>query len=251
MPDPKSTKVVIIDDDDVVRENLRTLLESFVPEAKIVAEASGVVEGLKVIKAEKPELLFLDVEMKDGTGFDLLKLYGEIDFKIVFVTGHDGYAIKAFRFHAIDYLLKPIDPEELVVAFGKAKNILGLEAQQMGLTQLNAIKEKKPLEKLVLRDAESIYLVELTSIIRCESQGNYTIFYLADKRKLTITKTIKEYEELLAEQQFFRPHQSHLINLQYFDHFEKKDGGIIHLKDGSQVPVSVRKKENLFRALGN
>ncbi|MBV6646068.1 MAG: response regulator transcription factor [Cyclobacteriaceae bacterium] len=241
--------VLLIDDEETVRENLKTLIKGFLPGVEKVDEAEGVIEGLKRIKSNKPDLLFLDIEMKDGTGFDLLDLCGEIDFKIVFVTGHDGYAIKAFKFNAIDYLLKPIDPEELTQAYDKAKSLMDLEAQQVGLTQLDKIKAKKPLDNIVLRDAESIYLVALKSIVRCQAQGNYTVFYLDDGRKLTITKSLKEYEDLLPERTFFRPHQSHLINLLHFDHFEKKDGGIIFMKNGSQVPVSVRKKENLFKIL--
>lgn len=245
-------RVVLVDDDSSVRDNLKTLLSMYAPAAEVIAEADGVRAGLECLKSSKPDLLLLDVEMQDGTGFDLLAMYGELDFKVIFVTGHDAYAIKAFKFSAIDYLLKPVDPEELIKAFQKVKEVLTLEEQNVSVAALVGNKEKPPSDqKILLRDTENVYLIEVKEIIRCESETNYTKFFLTDGRKLTISKTLKEYDVLFEDQSFFRAHQSHLINLLHFDRYEKKEGGIVHMKDGSTLPVAVRKKEALMEALGN
>jgi len=243
-------RVILVDDDASVRENLKTLLSIYTSGLEVVAEADGVQSGLSCLKEHELDLLLLDVEMTDGTGFDLLAMCGEVDFKVIFVTGHDAYAIKAFKFSAIDYLLKPVDPEELTKAIQKAKNALTIEEQQLQVSNLVENKSKSALDqKLLLKDAENVYLVEIKDIIRCESETNYTKFFLADGRKLTISKTLKEYAVLFEGQPFFRAHQSHLINLLHFDRFEKKEGGIVHMKDGSTLPVAVRKKEALLEAL--
>lgn len=224
----------------------------YASDCEVIAEANGVKAGLECLKLNKPDLLLLDVEMQDGTGFDLLAMYGELDFKVIFVTGHDAYAIKAFKFSAIDYLLKPVDPEELIKAIQKAKNALTLDEQNVSVSTLVDNKAKSASDqKILLKDTENVYLIEVKDIIRCESETNYTKFFLVDGRKLTISKTLKEYDSLFEDQSFFRAHQSHLINLIHFDRYEKKEGGIVHMKDGSTLPVAVRKKEALMQALGN
>ena len=243
-------RIVLIDDDQVVRQNLKTLLSIFSPESEIVGEASGVREGLICIKENKPDLVMLDVEMKDGTGFDLLSFYGTADFKVIFVTGHNGYALKAFKFSALDYLLKPVDPMDLVAAIEKMANAMdGTELNLKIANHNNNQKSEIVDQTIVLKDTETVYLVRLADIIRCESEGNYTKFFLANGRKLTITKTLKEYNSLFEGTSFFRAHQSHLINLRHFDRYEKREGGIVYMKDGSTLPVAVRKKESLMLAL--
>lgn len=243
-------RIVLVDDDATVRDNIRTLLSIYAPEHEVVAEADGVKTGLACLKKHEPDLLLLDVEMKDGTGFDLLSFYGQFTFKVIFVTGHDAYAVKAFKFSAIDYVLKPIDPEDLQSALKKAS--LPTDENEQNLKVANLIKNKETTQvdqKIVLKDAEAVYLVALKEIIRCESNANYTIFFLIDGRKLVISKTLKEYDALFQGQFFFRAHQSHLINLHHFDHYEKKEGGIVFMKDGSTLPVAIRKKELLMQAL--
>ncbi|SMD33170.1 two component transcriptional regulator, LytTR family [Reichenbachiella faecimaris] len=240
-------RLVLIDDESTVRENLKILLNMYTPHAKVVGEASGVQEGLTCIKLNHPDLVLLDVEMKDGTGFDLLAMYGKIDFKLIFVTGHNEYAIKAFKYSAIDYVLKPIDPDDLKAAIGKASE--HFDEQELNLKVSNLVGNKNTVneqQNVILKDAENVYLVAVEDIIRCESEANYTKFFLSDGRKLIISKTLKEYDQLFAGQSFFRAHQSHLINLNHFDRYEKKEGGIVYMKDGSVLPVAVRKKEALM-----
>lgn len=245
-------RIVLVDDDDMVRDNLKTLLSMYVADVEVVGEAGGVCEGLSCLRHHQPDLLLLDVEMKDGTGFDLLAQYGELDFQVIFVTGHDEYAIKAFKFSAVDYVLKPIDPEELVTAIRKASRTANSHLQNLKIG--NLVENKKNVvseQKILLKDAETVFLVAVKDIIRCESETNYTKFYLIDGRKLTISKTLKEYDSLFRDQFFFRAHQSHLINLLHFDRFEKKEGGTVYMKDGSTLPVAVRKRESLMMALSN
>ena len=243
-------RTVLVDDDTVARENLKTMLSIYAPQVKVVAEADGVKAGLACIREAKPELVLLDVEMKDGTGFDLLSFYGQLDFKVIFVTGHDAYAIRAFKISAIDYVLKPVDPDDLVSALKKAQQTADRNEQQIKVTNLvQNNRENFSNQKIVLKDAETVYLVSVKDIVRCESETNYTRFYLADGRVIMVSKTLKEYDTLFEGQNFFRAHQSHLINLVHFDRYEKKDGGTVFMKDGSALPVAVRKKEGLMNAL--
>lgn len=243
-------RIAIIDDDQVVRDNLKTLLAIYVPNHEIVCEADGVQTGLAAIKEHEPDLVLLDVEMKDGTGFDLLAIYGELDFKLIFVTGHNGFAIKAFKYSALDYVLKPVDPEDLIAAIAKAEEVVDQNIQNLQVAALVQNKKVPHAEqKILLRDAETVYLVAVKDIVRCEAKANYTLFFLLDERQIVVSKTLKEYDGLFDGQSFFRAHQSHLINLYHFDRYEKKEGGVVHMKDGSTLPVAVRKKDALMAAL--
>jgi two-component system LytT family response regulator len=191
--------------------------------------------------------VFLDIEMADGTGFDLLNRFKEPGFRLIFVTGHDGYAIRAFRVSAIDYLLKPVDPDDLEEAIEKGRKQPPL--QKMQIQEAEEIQHAEKLQQLVLSDSENIYLVQVSDILRCQSEDNYTRFFLRDGRKLLISKTLKEYAELLEPSGFFRCHQSHLINLSFFDHYDKRDGGTIWMKDGARLPLATRKKDQLIQVL--
>jgi len=243
-------RIILVDDDDIVKDNLKTLLSIYAPDADVVAEADGVKSGIACIRQHKPDLVLLDVEMGDGTGFDLLAMYGQLDFKVIFITGHDAYAIKAIKFSAIDYLLKPVDPELLSNALSRAKQAIDANEQNLKVSTLFQNQETPLLDqKIVLKDAETVYLVAIKDIVRCESQANYTWFFLSGGRKIMVSKTLKEFDSLFESKYFFRAHQSHLINLVHFDRYEKKEGGILHMKDGSMLPVAVRKKELLMNAL--
>ncbi|MEP4597852.1 MAG: LytTR family DNA-binding domain-containing protein, partial [Cyclobacteriaceae bacterium] len=210
-------RIVLIDDDDIVKDNLKTLLSIYAPDAEVIGEADGVKSGIACIRQYKPDLVLLDVEMGDGTGFDLLAMYGQLDFKVIFITGHDAYAIKAIKFSAIDYLLKPVDPELLSNALTRARQAIDANEQNLKVSTLFQNQETPLLDqKIVLKDAETVYLVAIKDIIRCESQANYTWFFLADGRKIIVSKTLKEFDSLFESKYFFRAHQSHLINLLHF-----------------------------------
>ena len=240
---------VIIDDKSSVRNTLKMMLEVYAPQVNLLGEADGIQTGLQLIKEKQPELVLLDVEMEDGTGFDLLSLCPQIDFKTIFITAHDIYAIHAFKFSAVDYLLKPVNPEELVKALEKANLQQHVHHQAAMQNLMQNQKENKKSQKLVLGNTENIYLVDLNEVIRCQAEGNYTRFYLTEDRVILVSKTLKEYVEILDTANFFRAHKSHIFNLSFFSRFERKDGGTVHLKDGSTLPVAVRRKDELLEVL--
>lgn len=236
-------KVAIIDDEPDARKTLRYFLTTLQPDCTI-QEADHVAAGLKLIASYQPDLVFLDVMMPDGTGFDLLKQLPTITFKLVIVSGHQEFALQAFRFSAIDYLVKPIDVDELRQTLERLKpaqpwnqimEVLKQAVQPMPATD----------RKIVLKDLNAMYVVSVTSIIRCEASDNYTTFFLADQSPIVVSRPLKEYDDLLTPLNFLRVHQSHLVNLRYLQQFNKRDGGIV-LKDGSEVPVSSRKREILI-----
>ncbi len=245
-------RAIIIDDIESIRIKNKELIEEFCPNVTVLAEADGVTTGIQVIKQYAPDVVFLDVDMGDGTGFDLLEKLKPINFKVIFITGFENYASQAFRFCALDFLLKPLNPNHLIEAVNKAIISLDKESQDFKLATLFANLERpKNLQKIVLKTAEKVFSVSVQDIVRCESDKNYTTFYLLDGQKLLISNTLKEYETLLEPMGFFRCHQSHLVNMAYFDHYLKTDGGSIVMKDKSHVPLSPRKRDNLFLLLEN
>lgn len=242
-------RVALIDDEPDARATLRSLLKMELPSA-FFQEADGVEAGLNLIQQFQPEVVFLDVMMKDGTGFDLLRQLSTMPFKLIIVSGHDEFALKAFRFSAIDYLVKPVDADELHATLGRLQAVKNQEWQQvMNVLRQGVHANKDPDRKLILKDMNAIYVVSTSSIIRCEASDNYTTFYLTDQSPIVVSKPLKEYDELLAPLQFLRVHQSHLINLRYLQQFNRREGGSIKMKDGSEVPVSSRKREMLISEL--
>lgn len=244
-------KVIIIDDEDRARKSIADLLRLSNEDASIVAEAHDVHSGIEAIKTHKPDLVLLDINMPDGTGFDLLKSFEHIDFKVIFITAYEEYAIQAFEFSAIDYLLKPVDPAKLVDAISKAKQVVEQENITLKLNALflNLESAGAGSKKLILKTAESIYVVSTRDIVRCESDCGYTNFYLQDGKKILVSRNLKDYEDLLNGFGFYRIHQSHLINIQFIDHYSKVEGGAVVMKDKSMLPVSRRKKESFLSLL--
>lgn len=246
-------KAVVIDDIESIRKENIALIKANCPNVSIVDQADSVDSGIKLIKQVEPDLVFLDVEMPDGTGFDLLQKLKPIDFKVIFITGFEDFAIRAFRFSAIDYLLKPLDAEELVEAVKKAEDSLGKEVFDVKLSNLFANLERpKNLQKIILKTADRIYSVNIQDIVSCESDKNYTTFHFVNAPSLVVSTNLKEYELMLTPYNFFRTHQSHLVNMAYFDHYIKAEGGNrIVLKNKQVVPLSVRKKEEFLVLLEN
>ncbi|MBW6461217.1 MAG: response regulator, partial [Bacteroidales bacterium] len=193
----KVLRTLIIDDEPHIRETMQGLLKKFCPQVKVVGEAGSVADGEREIRQKRPDLLLLDIKMGDGTGFDLLKLSEPIDFKVIFVTAYEQFAIEAFRYSALDYLLKPIITSDLVEAVSKAEamRIKDLEAQLNSL-RYNMSSEDHAGKKLVLKTLESIHVVTPDEVLFCESDGNYTLFCLTDGRKILVSKTLREFEEL-------------------------------------------------------
>jgi len=233
-------KAVIIDDIPEAITVLKADLETYCDNIEVIGSANGVVSGAKVIKDLKPDLVFLDIQMPDGTGFDLLEIIGETNFKLIFTTASDEFAIKAFKFSAIDYLLKPIDPDDLMRAVEK------VEQQQQPTSRLDLLKENlNHPKKIALNTVDKIHIVDIENVIRLQSDINYTKFFFKDGSKLIVTKTLKEFDKMLSDHHFIRIHQSHLVNVNMIKEFIKQNGEVI-LTDGTKIPVSTRKKSTLM-----
>ena len=243
--------IAVVDDSPDARFALITLLKKHVPMA-IVHEADNVEKGIQLINKIKPETVFLDVMMPDGSGFDLLSKISNRDFNVVFVSGYDTFAVRAFKFSAIDYLVKPIVEAEFVETLTRLSKSFSRQGMDLMLAalQLNADQTKKR-RQLILRDSEAVYATDVKDIVRCQSSDNYTTFFFQSRPSLMITKPLKEFEELLDDMGFVRTHQSHLINLDYLEKFQRKEGGFAILKDGTEIPVASRKRELLISKLSN
>ncbi len=241
-------KAVIIDDVQQAIDTLKVDLKDYCPEIELIGEANGVVSGAKLLKEVQPEVVFLDIQMQDGSGFDLLEIVPNINFKVIFTTASDAFAIKAFRYSAVDYLMKPVDPDELMEAVKKLQEENAGQAESLSMLS-DTMKAGQLPGRIALHTMEKIHITKIEDIIRCESMGNYTQFFFADNQKLLVTKTLKDFDKLLAEHQFMRVHQSHLINASQIKEFVKIDGGYILMSDGTKVPVSVRKKAAVIKML--
>ncbi len=244
-------KIIIIDDEDRARKSIADLIKLTNHNFELLGEGQDVKSGITAIKEHQPDLVLLDINMPDGTGFDLLKSFDNIDFKVIFITAYEEYAIQAFEFSAIDYILKPVDPAKLLDALNKAHTLVEQESISLKLNALFANIETSATEskKLILKTAENIYIVNTSDIIRCESDSGYTNFFLVDGKKILVSRNLKDYEDMFNGFGFFRIHQSHLINLKYIDHYSKIEGGSVIMKDNSTIPVSRRKKDAFLKLL--
>lgn len=246
-------RAIVIDDIEAIRKNNIAVIKAVCPDITVIGQADSVASGVKIINQLSPDIVFLDVEMPDGTGFDLLQQLRPFHFKVIFITGYEDFAIRAFRFSAIDYLLKPLNPTELTEAVKKAQDALSKDHFDAKITNLFANLERpKSLQKLVLKTADRIYSVNIQDIVNCESDKNYTTFNFINAPKLVVSTNLKEYETLLVPHGFFRTHKSHLINMAYFDHFIKADGGNrVVMSNKFTLPLSVRKKDEFMVLLEN
>lgn len=244
-------RAILIDDEISNLENLRTLLEKHCPQVTIMATEQSVGTAVDAIEKFLPDLVFLDIQMGKQTGFDVLKLLPRRHFEVIFVTAYDQYGIQAVKFAALDYLLKPIDIEELINAVHKAEYKL---ATQIKTSQLDFLLQqlKKPdtnVSTIALQMQSEIRYVTLSEIIRCEADNTYTYFFLASSEKILVSKSLKEYADLLRPNGFLRTHQSHLVNPKYVKSWLKEDGGILLLTSGEKIPVSKPNKETVKQAL--
>ncbi len=246
-------KIVLIDDEKKIQNSLKQIIENYAEDVQIAGIAYNVKSGIETINAINPDIVFLDIEMPDGTGFNLLEQLTSINFSLIFCTGHNGFAIKAFKYNAIDYVLKPFDIEDVVLAVEKAKENISLRQKDITIKQLldfNKTSTKKK-DKIILKTATDIYIVKISEIYNCESEKGYTTFKFKGDRKITVSKNLKEYEGILKNHNFIKTHQSHLVNISYIDRFHKKDGTYIVLKNGREIPISVRKKEAVISVIEN
>lgn len=243
---------IIVDDIDNSRVTLAHDLKEYCPQIQVIGEANSVENAIREINDKQPEVVFLDIQLGDGTGFDILEKLGEFNFQVIFTTALDSYGIKAIKFSALDYLLKPIDPDELIGAVNKLdKDKKKGDVKESINLLLENLRDIKPeTKRIALNSIDKVHMVHIKDIIRCESQGAYTIFYLMNKEQIVVTKNLKEYEQLLDEHSFIRVHHSHLINFTYLKEYVKKDGGYAIMTDNTQVPVSFRKRNKLLDMIG-
>ena len=239
-------KALIIDDESAARQSLRTLLERFTQGVEVIGEAEGVKTGIAAIQQYHPDIVFLDINMPDGTGFDLLEKVSDINFILVFVTAYEQYAIKAIKCSALDYLLKPVDLQELRRTIARIQQINDTPSYQKLVNNYRQNAQTSKLTTLALPVMEGFEIVKTKDIIRCEGEKNYTTFYMQGGRQVVVSRTLKEFEEMLKEQGFLRVFQSHLINLQYVTKYIRGRGGYAIMSDGASVTVSREKKEELL-----
>jgi two-component system, LytTR family, response regulator len=243
-------RTIIIDDEENIRILLRGILDSHCPDVEVVAESGSVAEAFDAINRHKPDLVLLDIRLGDGTGFGLLEKIEKIDFRIIFVTSFEEYALKALKLSAVDYIMKPVIADELVAAIAKAKQLIEAgEEQAFKVLVSNSKSQGNQDKKIVLRTADKFHFVPVSDIIRCESDSSYTKFFLEDNSTILISRTLKEFEDILTGFGFFRPFKSDLINMKHIKAFDKTDGGFIIMSDNSRVPLSDRKKEEFFRLM--
>jgi two-component system LytT family response regulator len=242
-------KAIIVDDEPYCCESLVTLLEEN-SELTIVAVCHNGMEGLTAIKIHSPDLVFLDVEMPKMNGFEMLGQLRQVDFEIIFTTSYDQYALKAIRFSAIDYLLKPVDSDELQQAIQKVLHRTQKPiSQQLEILMQRLHHPAAPMNKIAMPTMEGLQMIPVASIISCESDSNYTILQLKNNKKLIVSRTLKEIEELLQEHSFVRVHRCYLVNLNEVEKYIKGEGGYLVMSDGSSIDVSRNKKEELMKKL--
>ena len=244
-------KTIIVEDEQKSREMLVALIQKNCPELEIIGTAKDVLEGVDLIKSAKPELVFLDISMPNGTGFDLLEQASGVPFEVIFATATDQHALRAIKYSACDYLLKPIDVDELKQAVNKVvrkkKEVPSMDNLQFLIEHLKRTDEN--FQKITLPTGNAYEIISIKDIVRCEADGSYTTFFLSDKRKLVISAGLKHYEELLPESDFIRVHHHHLINMHHVLRFLKEDGGYAIISDGSKIEISRRKKETFMERL--
>lgn len=236
-------KAIVIEDEINVREGFLKLIKAFCPEIEVIKTAENVEHGIQLVDSTDFDLLFLDIHLPDGSGFDLMHRVANKNFQLIFVTAYDKYAIDAFKLSAVDYLLKPVSPDLLQKAIVKVKaNQKELKREEQ-LEILNThFQRKEQTNKVILKDQESIHLVKISDILFCKAEGSYTTFYLADGRQIMTSMNLKEYDQLLTPYQFTRCHHSYLVNIHEIREVRKADGGYLNMSDGSLIPISTRKK---------
>lgn len=245
-------RTLIVDDEIRARETIQAMLEIYCKEdVEIVGQAKNVRTGIEAIKELRPDLVLLDIKMPDGSGFDLLARYGKIDFKVVFITAFEEYAIQAFKFSAIDYILKPLEPDELVKSIQRVKELVQTSVPnnmdvQFETFLANMKNNNGADKKLVLKTTENIYVIPTNEVVALSSDRNYTRFYFVERPAIIVSKTLKEFENILLNYGFMRVHRSHVINLKYIERFEKTDGGYAVMHGGLKIEVSHRRKEDLL-----
>jgi two-component system LytT family response regulator len=242
-------KAIIIEDESRNAQALETLLTEFCEGITVSAIAESVENGYKAIQAHDPDVVFLDVELPGASGFSLFDYYDKLEFSVVFTTAYNEYALKAFEFAAIDYLTKPVEIKRLKAAIQKVRERKEMIESLERVQQLKASMTEGSIRKITLPTLEGFLFVDVDMILRCEGDNNYTTFFLTDKSKIVVSRTLKDYERMLTPFGFFRPHKSHLVNLSKIKKYTRGRMSYLTMEDGSTVEVSIRKKDDLMALL--
>ena len=243
LPIPSYVKVVIVDDQREIQDEIEALVQQqtgFI----VAGKCESVKEALIVVAAVKPHLVLLDVQLGDGTGFDILSKLARSEFKVIFLTAYSEHALKAIKVGALDYLLKPIKEEELKLALNKFHQTKAPNAEQLYIAKQ---QYGNGSGRIVLPSQQYLYVVDFNDIVHCQSEGGYTSFHLADSSKIVMAKNIKEYEDIFPNSQFIRTHQSYIVNRQFVKLFDKE--GFVVLRNGNKIPVSVRRRDDVIEFL--
>ena len=241
-------RIAIIDDEPDARQILRTMIVSLCPGVDICGEADSVQSAYVLIRQTRPHGVLLDISMEDGTGFDLLEKFSHPTFQAIFTTAHDEFALKAFRYHALDYLLKPVNPVELAQAIDRVE----VAPPEDYPTQINNLLESArngQLDKITLSSQEGMAFLHLDQIVRLESDASYTTFFLLNQERIVVSRPMKDFEELLPEDEFFKLHQSHIVNLSFVKKILREEGGYALMENGAKVPIARRRKEEFLEVM--
>jgi two-component system LytT family response regulator len=243
---------LIVDDESGNRGLLKMLLEDHCPDVEVVGEADGVNSGYDLVEDLDPDILFLDIKMPDGDGFQLLEKYNEPRFQLIFVTAYDQYAIRSFKYSAVDYLLKPIDYEDLIQAVSRARERIdkGIFGHKIRALIENIRQQELGPKKLMVPDQQGFEVLQTQNVIRIEAEGNYSSIKLVSKKEILASKAIKFFEELLKDDSFYRIHNSHIVNTNHVVKYVRGRGGYVIMSDGAELEVSRRRREGFFRKMG-
>jgi len=242
-------KILVIEDEFRTRKAIISIADKIGDDVSVVGWAENVEQSIKLIEEKRPDLVLMDIQLTDGTAFDVLKTINNINFRIIFLTAYENYAIEAIKFSAFDYLLKPFTEEELTSSILKFKNTLHEDTKNESVkVLLNNLKENTN-KKIILKTNNDLHIVSISSIVRCEAEASYTHFFLYNGTEITVSNNLKKYEHDLKPYHFLRVHNSHIINLNYITKFSNNNGGVIELINGTTIPVSKRKKEELIKII--
>jgi two-component system LytT family response regulator len=242
---------LIVDDEKRARETIKEVIKLYCPEITSVSEADSVPTAVEAIHARNPDLVFLDIRLNDGSGFDVLKHLQDKKPGVIFITAYEEYAIQAFKVSALDYLLKPIDPDDFSAAVKRALQKIneGKFAERMDVFMKNMENASQGVKKMTLKTSDSIHVINIADIVYCEADRNYTNFHLITGEKILVSKSLGEYEDMLPAESFLRVHQSYLVNASHIKRYDKTDGGFLITANEKTIPVSTRKKDQLIQFL--
>ena len=241
-------RIALVDDEADARQLLRSMISSLCPDVEVCGEADSVESAYVLIRQTQPHVVLLDISLEDENGFDLLDKFPQPTFQVIFTTAHDEFALKAFRYHALDYLLKPINPVELAQAIDRVKQEV-IPNFQAKISNLLESTRNKQLNKITLNSQEGMVFLRLDQIIRIESEGSYSTFYLLNQERHVVSRPMREFEELLPKDLFFKLHQSHLINLAFVKKILREEGGYALMEEGCKVPIARRRKDEFLEAM--